>query len=510
MWILAVTKIWPVKSHLGELLKYVGNRSKTSADGNVNPEIMKLIGYDTDGFKTEQRLYVTGVNCTPEGAPELMTTLLKRTGSSESNGNYRVAYHAVQSFDGKECDPATAHAIGVEYAMRMWGENFPVIVATHRNTDNVHNHFAICATGFDGKRFHEDGVMRHRMMDVNDELCRKYGLSVCANREWGYKRRFAENRMRERGQMSYREQLRSDIDQVIYDVGKTTYQMQYFYDALEKMGYIVEKRGRYMRVRPDEAQRFIRLDTLGGNYTEEKITYRMKAQYFDNREPKQAFVYRKRDRAKGLYGLYLYYRYLLGNLPKTRMEDPAAYVTLREDARKVRMYSDEANLLGMNHIATYDDLKVYLNGTEERLKQLHDKRQKLRNRLRRMHDAGKMQPIKNEIHAMTKEIKDMSYNVKLAKDIAERSEVTLYIATRFEYEQECLRDENYSRTHEPPEYPSRFCSTDWLIHREELDRRAREDAERIEAEARAEEQEKMRQPLGSVKAKQSTERNDGR
>ena len=157
---MAVTKIWPVKSHLGELLKYVGNRSKTSADGNVNPEIMKLIGYDTDGFKTEQRLYVTGVNCTPEGAPELMTTLLKRTGSSESNGNYRVAYHAVQSFDGKECDPATAHAIGVEYAMRMWGENFPVIVATHRNTDNVHNHFAICATGFDGKRFHEDGVMR--------------------------------------------------------------------------------------------------------------------------------------------------------------------------------------------------------------------------------------------------------------------------------------------------------------------------------------------------------------
>ena len=228
---------------------------------------------------TFRLMSLTGVNCTPEGAPELMTTLLKRTGSSESNGNYRVAYHAVQSFDGKECDPATAHAIGVEYAMRMWGENFPVIVATHRNTDNVHNHFAICATGFDGKRFHEDGVMRHRMMDVNDELCRKYGLSVCANREWGYKRRFAESRMRERGQMSYREQLRSDIDQVIYDVGKTTYQMQYFYDALEKMGYIVEKRGRYMRVRPDEAQCFIRLDSLGGNYTEEKITYRMKAQY---------------------------------------------------------------------------------------------------------------------------------------------------------------------------------------------------------------------------------------
>ena len=113
---MAITKIWPVKSHLGELLKYVGNKDKTEVE--VNPEIMRLIGYDTNEYKTEQRLYVTGVNCTPEDAPEAMTELLGRN----DNGSDRVAYHAVQSFDGRECDPATTHAIGVEYACRMWGD----------------------------------------------------------------------------------------------------------------------------------------------------------------------------------------------------------------------------------------------------------------------------------------------------------------------------------------------------------------------------------------------------
>ena len=43
---MAITKIWPVKSHLGELLKYVSNKDKTEVD--VNPEIMRLIGYDTN------------------------------------------------------------------------------------------------------------------------------------------------------------------------------------------------------------------------------------------------------------------------------------------------------------------------------------------------------------------------------------------------------------------------------------------------------------------------------
>ena len=477
---MAITKIWPVKSHLGELLKYVGNKSKTAME--LNPEIMRLIGYDTNEYKTEQRLYVTGVNCTPEGAPELMSNLLKKFDAKTTDSNFRVAYHAVQSFDGRECDPATAHAIGVEYATRLWGENFPIVVATHQNTDNVHNHFAICATGFDGKRFHEDGKMRHTMMDVNDELCRAHGLSVCANRDWGHERNFVENKMQAHGQKSYRNRLREDIDQVIYDLGKETFYMENFWQSLENMGYVVEKRGKYMRVRPDEAERFIRLDSLGERYTEDEIHHRLCGQYFARKEPKQNFVYEKRDRSKGLYGLYLYYQYLLKNLPKTRVEDPAAAITLREDAKKVRMYSDEAIMLEKYKLRTYNDLKKFITDTDEQLKILQGKRQKLRNKLRRMHDSEEMQPMKNEIHILSGQIKEAAYHIKLAKDVEIRTEVTLYVELQFEYEQECKRDPNYAETHNPPEYPKLICSENWLDRMDGYFEKAQEDYDRMETE----------------------------
>lgn len=489
---MAITKIWPVKSHLTELLKYVSNKSKTEAEmATVDPTILALIGYSEDEYKTEKRLYVTGVNCTVENAPQTMSTLLRRN----DNHSDRVAYHAVQSFDGNECDPATAHAIGVAYAQEMWGENFAVIVATHQNTFHVHNHFAICATSYDGRRFHADGAMRHRMMEVNDRLCREHGLSVCENRAWGHKRRFVEKKMKERGQKSYREQLRNDIDQVIYEVGKETYRMEYFFERLENIGYIVEKRGRYWRVRPDEANRFIRFDSLGENYTEEKIRKRMAGQFYANLEPPRQFVYKKRERATGLCGLYLHYQYLLGNLPKTHVNDPSAYATLREDAKKMQRYSDEADMLGRNKIVSVTDLQQYANTQSDRLKTLLQSRQKLRNKLRCMHDGDEMKPIKDEIHALTKEIKKVRYQLELAKDVAERSEVVLYISLTFEYEQECAKDRSYADKHAAPRYPQR--ATKWLEHREELDRMAQEDHERIEKEAKI--QQKVRSPYAIKK-----------
>ena len=128
---MAVTKIWAIKSHLEQLIDYVSNREKTSAE-KIDETLCKVLHYDMNEHKTEQRLYVSGVNCNPEEAKEQMRELLT---DSESD---RVAYHAVQSFDGRECDPSMAHAIGVEYACRMWGDNFAVVVATHRNTQNVH------------------------------------------------------------------------------------------------------------------------------------------------------------------------------------------------------------------------------------------------------------------------------------------------------------------------------------------------------------------------------------
>ena len=50
-------------------------------------------------------------------------------------------FHAVQSFVKGEITPERAHEIGMKLAEELWGDKFQVIVTTHLNTDNLHNHF---------------------------------------------------------------------------------------------------------------------------------------------------------------------------------------------------------------------------------------------------------------------------------------------------------------------------------------------------------------------------------
>ena len=48
-----------------------------------------------------------------------------------------------QSFKHGEVTPEQAHEVGVKLAQKMWGDRFQVIVATHLNTDCLHNHFVV-------------------------------------------------------------------------------------------------------------------------------------------------------------------------------------------------------------------------------------------------------------------------------------------------------------------------------------------------------------------------------
>ena len=53
-------------------------------------------------------------------------------------------FHAVQFFVKGEIPPEQAHEIGMKLAEELWEDKFQVVVTTHLNTDNLHNHF-VCA-----------------------------------------------------------------------------------------------------------------------------------------------------------------------------------------------------------------------------------------------------------------------------------------------------------------------------------------------------------------------------
>ena len=70
---MATTGFWPVKANLLALIKYTENPEKTSvlSEGEMKA-LHDVLDYDMNGDKTEQKLYVTGINCLPETVYERM------------------------------------------------------------------------------------------------------------------------------------------------------------------------------------------------------------------------------------------------------------------------------------------------------------------------------------------------------------------------------------------------------------------------------------------------------
>lgn len=139
---MAVCEIWDVRGRLDHPIDYAENPEKTANPKYTEADLQAMVDvmeYATNKDKTEQRYFVTGVNCDPTTARDEMM-IAKAQWSDESE---IVCYHGFQSFKHGEVTPEQAHEVGVKLAQKMWGDRFQVIVATHLNTDCLHNHFVV-------------------------------------------------------------------------------------------------------------------------------------------------------------------------------------------------------------------------------------------------------------------------------------------------------------------------------------------------------------------------------
>lgn len=111
---MATTINWDVSAHVSKLLAYVANKNKTTMEikSGTDDEEMRLavemLGLPSDHFATEEKKFVTGINCTPENANQVMLTLLEGVSPSDIQ-----ACHAYQSFRPGEVTPDVAHVIGI-------------------------------------------------------------------------------------------------------------------------------------------------------------------------------------------------------------------------------------------------------------------------------------------------------------------------------------------------------------------------------------------------------------
>ena len=145
---MAVTKIWTIKDSLQRVLDYAANPDKTEYDA-----LAQTLHYAENDAKTklnESAQLVTGIHCRANHAWEDMRAVQERFGKTDGV----VALHAYQSFREGEVTPEQCHEIGVALARKVWGGRFQVLVATHMNTDNLHNHFVINSVSYvDGKKY---------------------------------------------------------------------------------------------------------------------------------------------------------------------------------------------------------------------------------------------------------------------------------------------------------------------------------------------------------------------
>lgn len=423
---MAVTSLWAVRGNLGGVLDYTANPEKT--------DLTNLLRYATQQRKTvvqeegvPVKQLVIGIHCAPATARQEMQAVKKRFGKEKGV----IAYHGYQSFAPGECTPELAHEIGVKLARQLWGDRYQVLVATHLDRENhLHSHFVINTVSFvDGKKFYRSGRDYRAMREASDALCREYGLSVIENPQPGKTKHYAEYQAERNGKPTWRSLIKRDVDTAL----RQSMTERQFFHALQGMGYEV-KVGADISVRPKGKERFFRLGrNLGENYTSTGIRRRLLEQSRPEREyhpqPRNVKFHGKMKparKATGFRALYYHYCYLLGIFPRNKCRLPRRVSpALREEMLKGERFSQEVRLLSRYKIDTMEQLEAHQGKVEDNLKGLLSQRDVLYHEFRTVgvqSDPERKDRVKQEISALTGQIKKLRKEATLCRDIAQRSE----------------------------------------------------------------------------------------
>ena len=212
-----------------------------------------VLGYVSQRKKTvwEDRQLVSGCNCVARSALAEMLTTKERYQKTDG----MMFYHFVQSFHPDEdVSPQEVHAIGLEPAEKLF-PGYEVVVATHTDTDHLHNHLIVNSVNMEsGRKLHQHTADLQRQRQVNDELCMAHGLTVLPPRRQKRSDNLSarEYRAAAKGR-SWKFRLMSAIE----DCMRYARSREEFIRLMESEGYQVrwEKERKYITYTTPEGQR---------------------------------------------------------------------------------------------------------------------------------------------------------------------------------------------------------------------------------------------------------------
>ena len=395
----------------------------------IKSNLQAVINYGKNGDKTDNGVLVSSVNCSVNTAYEEMA-LTKKFFHKE---NKTLGYHIIQSFKGNEVSPKMANQIGKELAEELWGDKYQVIICTHINKENVHNHLILNSVSFiDGKKYHNSNSEIAFMKEASDNLCIKYRLSLVNTPRAEKERTFRQNHIDYFNRRDEKMQkIITDIDEAI----KTARRYSDFKLTLKAKGYEnIKDTGKYLSLKTPYYSRNVRIDRVfGERYSVQGIKERI--YYIEKEKILVANLNKKYYRkvytgtkinkfllqTSSFYRLYVHYLYFFGKLPaKNQYKDltPDYY----KQKRKNKMIFEEFHFLGKYNFKSVSEIKNYIEKLDYQLPELKGKRELLWRKHKSANENDKT-TILNEINALNDKIDIIHAQKRACNRIVDRFEI---------------------------------------------------------------------------------------
>ena len=490
---MAVTRIWPIKGHIGAVIAYAADKRKTDEARFSDGEraLLRSIHYAEDENKTllaeEKKLLVEGINCDPEYAVQQMTDTKELYGKTGGI----VAYHAYVSFKPDEVTAQQAQKIGMEIAQEMWGRDYELIVATHQNARCMHCHIVINSVSMtDGKKMNENKAMYNRFRETADRICYEHSLSVILKPK-GKRVPYNVYMAQQKGIKTKYDYMREAIDFAI----RLSPDDRRFLKVMREQGYFISNFGspdRYATIKSRTDEHGVRLANLGADYTPQAIRNRIRMQdryelngnimrynsyrrYFVNNmyvyrykniefeesrrtyRSEEAFAKMAGTCVQGILGsvivgapvisLLLLALLFVGALIEVHDCNPHPMSPEMKMLRpQITFMQEQIDLAVNERLYNYADVERFIAETSLTMEQLKFERSKVYNKIRGCKDPAKLAELVKQRDVMTTELAGLRQKLKLAQRIIDDQPL---LRGKVEAEKEQMREWYFpSRTQE--------------------------------------------------------------
>lgn len=324
--------------------------------------------YSENAEKTNDGEFISAYECDPKTADEEFL-LAKRqyqhiTGRVQKNNV--IAYQLRQSFKPGEITPEEANRVGYETAMRLLKGKHAFIVATHIDKAHIHNHIIFNSTSCDcTRKFRNFYLSSFAIQRLSDMVCLEHGLSVITPKPYRERAKRTDYPKRK----SHRDALCEAIDSVLKEKPKD---FNLFIEAMAEQGYEF-KDGKQPAFKRADQKKFLRLRSLGEEYSEEAIRATIVG--------KSIHKGRNSDNASKQFNLLIDIQAKMAEGKSAGYERWAKKFNRKEAARTVCLLKERG-------LDNYDDLTAKTEELTARFNELSDK---IKSAEKRMVEIGALQ-----------------------------------------------------------------------------------------------------------------------